>query len=46
MEALYSEKLTADTVMFAHDSHHNGGNKEDEPQAEQQSDIDILFVLI
>lgn len=45
MEALYSEKFTADTVMFAHDSHHNGWNQEDETQTQQQSDIDVLFVL-
>jgi hypothetical protein len=46
MEDLYSEKFTADTVTFAHDSHHDGRNEEDETQAEQQSDTDILFVLI
>jgi len=33
MEALYSEKITADTVTFARDSHHNGWNEEDETQA-------------
>ena len=45
MEALYSEKFTADIVMFACDSHHSGWNEEDETKEEQQSDIDMSIIV-